>query len=125
MGLRNNPEVHRKYMIWYQGVLRRRQKEKAVAYKGGSCEKCGYSRSVAALEFHHRLPSGKDFGLAKTYRNWDVVEAELDKCDMLCANCHREIHEIWKQEERDISEVELRSQVKIHCSTDRRRIKKS
>ena len=66
----------------------------AVNYKGGSCEKCGYNRCIDALEFHHNNSSKKDFSISeKGYtRSWDKVKEELDKCSLLCANCHREIH---------------------------------
>lgn len=66
----------------------------AVTYKGGKCERCGYDRCIDALEFHHIDPVQKDFTIsAKGYtRSWNKVKAELDKCIMLCANCHRELH---------------------------------
>ena len=71
---------------------RRTIKEMAIQYKGGKCRLCGYSRCPAALEFHHLY--GKDFGIAQggnTY-SWDRIKKELDKCELLCANCHREVH---------------------------------
>ncbi len=73
---------------------RRRQKAKAVAYKGGKCAICGYDKCQSALEFHHTDPAKKDFhpGSGHT-RAWDRVKAELDKCLLLCANCHREAHD--------------------------------
>lgn len=78
-----------------EAVKRRRQKVKmmAVEYKGGRCERCGYDRCIEALEFHHTDPSSKDFGIAYKghTRSWDKVRSELDKCIMLCANCHREV----------------------------------
>jgi len=76
-------------------VARRRKKikELAVAYKGGKCEICGYNRCIAALEFHHKDPTQKEFGIAsKGYtRSWERVKAELDKCQLVCSNCHREL----------------------------------
>ena len=50
---------------------------------------------MQALEFHHTDSDGKDFGIsAKGYtRSWEEVRKELDKCILLCANCHREVHE--------------------------------
>lgn len=76
-------------------VAKRRKelKIKAVEYKGGKCEKCGYSNCINALEFHHK-DGKKDFGIAyKGYtRSWSSIKLEIDKCIMLCANCHREIH---------------------------------
>lgn len=66
----------------------------SVAYKGGKCQICGYSKYVGALEFHHIDPSQKDFGIAsKGYtRSWDKNKEELNKCVLVCSNCHREIH---------------------------------
>lgn len=68
-------------------------KEKCVAYKGGKCFRCGYVRCIDALEFHHANPKEKDLQLSagKGYR-FDKAKVELDKCILLCANCHREIH---------------------------------
>lgn len=81
----------------YDAVQRRRMKVKkmSVAYKGGCCEHCGYDKCIGALEFHHKDPTQKDFGIASNNHNkaWSVIQAELDKCLMLCANCHREEHE--------------------------------
>lgn len=69
-------------------------KRRSIAYKGGRCENCGYCKSVRALTFHHIDPSTKSFGIANAHcRSWEVVQAELDKCIMLCANCHAEEHE--------------------------------
>lgn len=71
----------------------RARKEQYIAYKGGSCERCGYSKSLTALEFHHTDPEGKDFGLSTRALPWGKAKAELDKCLLLCSNCHREEHE--------------------------------
>ena len=63
-----------------------------MAYLGGKCVECGYNKCIAALHFHHR--EGKDFGIGKkgVTRSWEKVKAELDRCDLLCANCHAEEH---------------------------------
>lgn len=73
---------------------RHRVREMAVEYKGGKCELCGYARCMGALEFHHRDPSKKDFGISMNglTRAWTKVKAEVEKCVLVCANCHREIH---------------------------------
>ena len=70
-------------------------KQKCVEYKGGKCENCGYSKCVGALEFHHLDQKEKDFSIShvKSYTFDDVIKKELDKCILLCANCHREEHE--------------------------------
>jgi len=69
-------------------------KKMALEYKGGACEKCGYNKCKTALVFHHKEPDGKDFSVAsKGYtRSWERVKKELDKCMLLCSNCHAEIH---------------------------------
>lgn len=80
----------------YQKVktFRQKLKEKAIEYKGGCCEKCGYDRCNSALEFHHLDPNEKDFGIGSySVLSWEKIKPELDKCVMVCANCHREIHE--------------------------------
>lgn len=70
---------------------RKNLKERAVALKGGKCQKCGYDKCLAALEFHHRIKRHKKFGIAQaTSLKWSKVQRELKKCDLLCANCHKE-----------------------------------
>ena len=72
---------------------RRKLKEMAIEYKGGKCEKCGYDKCKSALEFHHLDPTQKDFGVGSGHtRSWDKIKKELNKCIMVCSNCHREIH---------------------------------
>lgn len=77
-------------------VQKRRDKMKQilVEYKGGECEICGYNKCISALEFHHKNPLEKDFGIgAKGYtRSIEKNKKEVDKCILVCANCHREIH---------------------------------
>lgn len=78
-----------------KAVTKRRKKIKvmAIEYKGNKCQICGYSKYVGALELHHLNKSDKSFGIGdKGYtRSWDKVRQELDKCILLCANCHREV----------------------------------
>ncbi len=72
---------------------RQRLKLKAVEYKGGCCSICAYDRCISALEFHHLDPNEKDFGIGSgNTKAWKKVKSELDKCILVCANCHREIH---------------------------------
>lgn len=71
----------------------RNLKKLAVEYKGGKCIKCGYNKYVGALEFHHVDPSKKDFTIGqKKNTSFHAFKDELDKCILVCANCHREIH---------------------------------
>lgn len=79
-----------------EATQKRRDKVKvlAVAYKGGKCQCCGYNTFIGALEFHHVDSNEKDFGISsKGYtRSWETVKKELDKCVLVCSNCHKEIH---------------------------------
>lgn len=80
-----------------KAVARRRKelRAKALEYKGGKCSVCAYNKSARALGFHHLNPAKKDFGLSSKgmTRSWDRLKAELDKCVLLCANCHMEVHD--------------------------------
>lgn len=71
----------------------RSYKERAVQEFGGQCVRCGYDKCIAALEFHHTDPIQKDPDFRKM-RNWSFERnrAEFEKCELLCANCHREVH---------------------------------
>lgn len=73
-------------------------KDRLINEKGGKCERCGFNRLREALSFHHRDPSTKLFQLAHNLnRRWEIVKAEADKCDLLCAHCHIEIHVIARK----------------------------
>ena len=72
---------------------RQRLKLRAILYKGGRCQVCGYNRCIRALTFHHLSPAEKDFNIGGSTRAWSRIKAELDKCILLCANCHAEAHE--------------------------------
>lgn len=72
------------------------RKIKAIEYKGGKCEDCNLSHPTthyAVFEFHHIDPTQKDHDWTKLrLRAWATVLSELDKCVLLCANCHRIRH---------------------------------
>ena len=75
-------------------IKRRAIKKMLIDYKGGACERCGYCKSQRALEFHHLNPLEKDFGISKQInKKIDDLKSEVDKCILLCSNCHAEIHE--------------------------------
>lgn len=78
-------------------VIKRRKviKQKAVDYLGGKCQICELKDECSAVyEFHHKDPTKKDFTISGKghCRSWERVKTELDKCILLCANCHRRIH---------------------------------
>jgi 5-methylcytosine-specific restriction endonuclease McrA len=59
---------------------------------GGECSICGYSKCLRALEAHHIDPRTKDFSISDV-ASVNRIEHELEKCVLLCANCHREVHD--------------------------------
>lgn len=67
----------------------------AIEHGGGCCQICGYEKSVRALTFHHRNPEEKDFGVSDKgiTRSWAKTKKEIEKCVLLCANCHAEVHD--------------------------------
>lgn len=70
-------------------------KRECVEYKGGKCSICGYDKCLASLDFHHTNQDDKEFnisGMRFGYRVTDGVKKELDKCILVCRNCHSEIH---------------------------------
>ena len=63
--------------------------------RGLRCALCGYGRNCAALTWHHREPAAKRFDLdlrAFSNRSLEELRMEVTKCDLLCANCHAEVH---------------------------------
>lgn len=75
---------------------RQSNKVKSVERKGGKCQICGYADCITALEFHHIFPKKKKFSISKSKsKSWRQIAHEVDKCLLLCANCHREIHETY------------------------------
>jgi hypothetical protein len=78
-----------------QRVKRWESKKELVVMKGGKCQCCGYDKNLAVLSFHHREPENKSFdldGRAMSSRKKEELLKELDKCDLMCMNCHQEIH---------------------------------
>lgn len=78
--------------LGYQRKHRPAQKRRIVDLFGGGCQDCGYSKTIAALEFHHRDPLTKEFGLGRFNGSWVRLIAEAAKCDLVCTNCHRLRH---------------------------------
>ena len=84
--------------VYMREAVRKRRikvREMAREYKGGKCEICGYNKCSRALSFHHLDPKKKNFGVAANgmTRSWEKTRKEIDKCILVCSNCHMEIHE--------------------------------
>ncbi len=72
---------------------RNAMKQRCVDYLGGACVDCGYNRCLAAMDFHHVEPEHKDFEIGRyKQREWSKLKIELDKCVLVCRNCHAERH---------------------------------
>lgn len=81
------------------------QRQKINEYKNSlSCLKCNESRNWL-LDFHHIDPNKKDFQISQGERyGWEKIKKELEKCIVLCSNCHRDFHYQEKQEGITIKE---------------------
>lgn len=79
-----------------------RNKMRLIQYKGGKCEICGYNKPIATVyHLHHINPEEKEFALSKFMsRSLDKLKAEADKCQLLCSNCHAELHDAEFHEKR-------------------------
>ena len=78
-----------------QKEISKERKLKLIKMSGGCCEICGYNKNYSALCFHHLNPENKTFNLdSKKLSNtkWDSLVLEWSKCQLLCQNCHAEIH---------------------------------
>ena len=80
-------------------IKRRAIKNLLILYAGGKCKRCGYNNCIRALEFHHLDPEEKDFGISKNLtKDMTKLKKEIDKCILLCSNCHAEVHqELFEQ----------------------------
>lgn len=71
-------------------------KIKMIKEKGGKCQMCSLlleNTHYSVFEFHHRNPKEKDVNFSKIkYQKWSIILSEINKCDLLCANCHRITH---------------------------------
>lgn len=88
-----NSEIGRSEYALRLKKFRKDIRQQAVDYLGGCCKLCGYKAYVEAFDFHHIDPATKSFNISKATRmDWETLQPEVDKCVLLCANCHRETH---------------------------------
>lgn len=74
---------------------RHKTKLQAIEYLGGKCSKCGYNKCKDALVFHHNNSNEKEFTIGDFLQNgFEFIKNELDKCSLLCRNCHLKEHKI-------------------------------
>lgn len=78
-----------------QRKVSKERKLHLIEMSGGACNKCGYKKNYAALTFHHVDPTNKVFNVDSrrlSNTNWNSILEEWKKCELLCANCHSELH---------------------------------
>jgi len=72
------------------------RKKVIVEYLGGKCMLCDYDRCYPALDCHHMFAKDKDFNISSEMRKkgaMSTIRSEVDKCALVCKNCHAEIHQ--------------------------------
>ena len=70
-----------------------RNKNKAIEYLGGKCWRCELTFHNDVYDIHHLNPKTKKYDWVELKRRkWSTIQEELDKCILLCANCHRSAH---------------------------------
>jgi len=84
---------------------RKDKKNKLVEYKGGKCQVigCGYNKCNDSLSFHHINPNNKDFSISRKSYSYERLKQEVDKCILVCNNCHGEIH--YEIKEKGYSDI--------------------
>lgn len=75
-----------------QTIRRYLTKKAGIKLLGNKCTRCGFDKDISALEFHHK-DKNKEYQISKIYnKSWKVVKKEIEKCELLCSNCHRIEH---------------------------------
>ena len=88
-------------------IRRFRAKAAAIKLLGGKCEICGWRGNQAALQFHHKNKSAKEFTIGNVAnKSWELIQKEVEKCALLCANCHA-IEHSTKNEREFLAEAKL------------------
>jgi hypothetical protein len=86
-----------------QSKKRTSMKMDALKYKGGCCVDCGLESTIdnrVVFDFHHKDPSKKEVSLSSSSMislTWEQICQELDKCELLCSNCHKLRHDHYKR----------------------------
>jgi hypothetical protein len=74
----------------YHAAKRAKRRELLTQIKlEKGCARCGYKGHPAALDFNHLDPSQKSFRISSDVTSLEKTLAEIAKCEVLCANCHR------------------------------------
>ncbi len=85
--------VYRKKYVKEVAETRKNGRIRAIEYLGGKCICCGFDKGISAFDFHHVDPKDKDPNFRSSrHWSWERFKNEIDKCLLLCSNCHRLLH---------------------------------
>ena len=95
-------DYNKKHRIIYHDYYSKYEEKRIKEFKNfidnelkiNGCSICGYNKNKSALQFHHVEPSLKKYKINHRCIGLKNLFIELDKCILLCANCHAEIHSI-------------------------------
>lgn len=75
-------------------LKQKQRKIDLIDYSGGECMECGYDDCISGLIFHHRTPADKSFTISSNLldKTMEELKKEVDKCELLCGNCHASKH---------------------------------
>ncbi len=91
-------------------LYKQNTKLKLIEYKGGKCEICGYAKPVpTSFAFHHKDPTQKEFTISASSKGFKSKQQEVDKCQLLCQNCHAEVHYSWYLNQKQLLIQKLKS----------------
>ncbi len=89
----HSSEEHRKKRKIQTLERIRENKRKIINYFGGACKDCKQEYHPSVYDLHHRNPEEKDNNFkSMLHWSWSKIEKEIEKCDLLCSNCHRIRH---------------------------------
>jgi len=86
---KENKAQYAEYHNTYRQNIRKTMKQLKI----NGCAVCGYDKHTGSLDFHHVNPKDKKFNITNRALQFkdDRIIDELNKCILLCCNCHREI----------------------------------
>ena len=88
---RKKANSHTRCNSCYVRERRHKIKEEAILSKGGKCVMCGYNKCHTSMDFHHLDKNKKEFGISGNNTSKNKLFKELEKCILVCKNCHGEI----------------------------------
>lgn len=90
--IKKGKTIHRKNKNLWKNII------KDILGHSIVCQKCGYDKCFASIDFHHRNPKEKKYNIGILWRQkptperLQIFRKELKKCNILCKNCHYELH---------------------------------